>query len=118
MIKVYNIKVGEKTYCVEVEAISEKEGTILSNKKVQEVTPVVSNNAPGAGEKVEAPMQGVVVGVEVSVGQKVKVGDTLVVIEAMKMENPIVAPIDGTVTSVSVAKGSKVDGGDVLVTIA
>lgn len=120
MIKVYKIKVGEKLYEVEVESVSEKQGTLSSGAVASEAKSAPAASAPqssGSGEKVEAPMQGLVVGVSVTVGQKVSAGDTLVIIEAMKMENPMVSPIDGTVTSIVVSKGDTVDGGDLLVTI-
>lgn len=116
MIKVYKIKVGEKVYEVEVEAVTEREGKIASTP-----APAAAPAAPaasGAGTKVEAPMQGKVLDILVSVGSAVKAGDTLIMIEAMKMENPIVAPCDGTVTSISISKGDMVDGGDLLATIA
>ena len=77
--------------------------------------------APGVavtgGESVTAPMPGNILKVAVSVGQTVKEGDLLVVLEAMKMENEIYAPCSGTVTAIPVSKGSTVDTGAVLVTI-
>ena len=71
----------------------------------------------GAGEAVNAPMPGNILKVAVTVGQTVKEGDLLVVLEAMKMENEIMAPKDGTVTQVLVNKGSTVDTGAPLVVI-
>ena len=62
-------------------------------------------------------MQGLVLSVLVSQGEKVKAGQELVIIEAMKMENPIVAPIDGTVESVNVSKGDIVETGNPIVTL-
>lgn len=73
--------------------------------------------APGKGTPVKAPLPGVVTAISASVGQKVKKGDTVVVLEAMKMENNIAAECDGTVTSVCVAQGDSVMEGTVLVTI-
>lgn len=73
--------------------------------------------APGKGTPVKAPLPGVVTAINVNVGQKVKKGETVVVLEAMKMENNIAAECDGTVTSVCVAQGDSVMEGTVLVTV-
>lgn len=62
-------------------------------------------------------MPGKVVGVKASVGQAVKKGDTILVLEAMKMENDIVAPQDGTVASINVSTGDSVESGAVLATL-
>ena len=85
MIKIYKIKIGEKVYEVEVEAVSEKEGKIEVNKPVQtkENSSVASSSSAG-GEVVTAPLQGLILSVEVTVGQKVKAGENLVIIEAIK----------------------------------
>lgn len=72
----------------------------------------------GEGTPVKAPLPGVVTAVKVQVGQAVKKGDTVVVLEAMKMENNITAESDGTVTGVAVSAGQSVLEGTVLVTIA
>lgn len=74
--------------------------------------------AGGTGSvQVNAPMPGTVVSVEVTQGQAVKKGDTLVILEAMKMENEIAAPQDGTVASINCAKGESVDSGKLLVSL-
>ena len=62
----------------------------------------------GLGDPVKAPMPGTILDVRVSVGQTVKEGDIMFVLEAMKMENEVLAPKAGTVTSVLVAKGASV----------
>ena len=67
--------------------------------------------------KVESPMPGTILDVKTSVGASVNEGDTLIVLEAMKMENEIVAPSSGTVASVAVSKGDSVEAGQVLVTL-
>lgn len=114
MIKVYKIKVGEKVYEVEVESIKEKDGIIEVPKveKEKENTSVLGN-----GVEVEAPMQGLIVSVDVKAGDKVKRGDTIAVLEAMKMENPIVSPKDGVVNTIKVKKGETVDGGEIIAII-
>lgn len=67
--------------------------------------------------KVNAPMPGTILKINVTVGQAVKSGDSLCVLEAMKMENDIPAPKDGTVASIEVTQGSSVQSGDVLITL-
>jgi acetyl-CoA/propionyl-CoA carboxylase biotin carboxyl carrier protein len=62
-------------------------------------------------------MQGTVVKIDVEVGQTVDAGDTVLVLEAMKMENNIAADISGTIKEISVAVGDTVGGGDVVVII-
>ena len=74
--------------------------------------------APAAGETaVKSPMPGNIFKVECSVGQSVKAGDVLVVLEAMKMEIEVSAPVDGTVKSVSAVVGTTVNTDDLLVTL-
>lgn len=82
---------------------------------------VIAKAAPAAaagGTTVKAPLPGTVLDINVTVGQEVKAADTVVTLEAMKMENAIKAGVDGKVASISVAKGDAVLEGAVLVTIA
>ena len=128
MIKLYKIRIGEKVYEVEVEAVSEKEGSIATSKdvknepeeKIDEHNSAQNNisNSIENGEAINAPMQGLIVDVKVEAGQKVKAGDEIVILEAMKMENPIVASKDGTVLAVKVSKGSTVNTGDTLIILS
>jgi len=71
----------------------------------------------GAGMKVTAPLPGTITDLKVSVGDAIKSGDTVIVLEAMKMQNNIEAECDGTVTSILVDKGDTVMEGDTLLTI-
>lgn len=71
-----------------------------------------------AGEAVKSPMPGNILKINVAQGQSVKEGDTLIVLEAMKMENDVVAPRDGTVAQIVVSKGAVVETGSPLVILA
>ena len=71
-----------------------------------------------AGEVVKSPMPGNILKINVSQGQKVKEGDVLIVLEAMKMENDIVAPKAGSVAQIAVSKGQVVETGSPLIVIA
>ena len=71
----------------------------------------------GAGEVVEAPMPGKVLRINKHVGDAVAAGDEVLVLEAMKMGNPIMAPCDGKITGMPVSEGQSVQGGDTLFTV-
>ena len=73
--------------------------------------------ASGAGKAVTSPLPGVIIAVKVNVGDAVKAGQEVAVLEAMKMENSIEATHDGTVTSIHVAKGDSILEGAAVVTI-
>ncbi|MBE6243748.1 MAG: acetyl-CoA carboxylase biotin carboxyl carrier protein subunit [Bacteroidales bacterium] len=73
--------------------------------------------ASGAGKAVTSPLPGVIIAVKVNVGDSVKAGQEVAVLEAMKMENSIEATQDGTVTAIHVAKGDSVLEGAAIVTI-
>ena len=75
-------------------------------------------SAPAAsGKPVVAPLPGTINDIKVKVGDKVNVGDTVVILEAMKMQNNIEAESAGTIASINVNKGDAVLEGDTLVTI-
>ncbi len=102
----------------------------MTAPKVQPPKPVDTAPAPaaapqaqptapaGAGNPVKAPLPGTISDVKVQVGQQVNVGDTLLVLEAMKMQNNIESEYAGQVTSVVVKQGDTVMEGAVLLTIA
>lgn len=85
--------------------------------KPQPAAPVAPKAAPADGIKVNSPLPGSVVKVEVTVGQAVKKGDTLLILESMKMENPILAEQDGVVKQIAVAAGQSVMQEDLLVVL-
>ena len=80
-------------------------------------TPSPQPTAPAAGSSVKAPLPGTITDIRVQVGQQVNVGDTLLVLEAMKMQNNIEAENTGQVTSILVKQGDTVMEGSVLLTI-
>ena len=75
-----------------------------------------ASGAEGA-VKVSAPMPGKILAIKANVGQTLKKGDVVMVLEAMKMENEIVAPADGTVAGINVAVGDSVESGDTLASL-
>jgi biotin carboxyl carrier protein len=70
-----------------------------------------------AREKVEVPITGKILSVLVKVGDKVNEGDTLAILESMKMENPIVSPVDGTVVEIGVTPDTVVRTGETIAVI-
>ena len=70
-----------------------------------------------AQENVEFPITGKISSVNVKAGDAVKEGDTLCLLESMKMENPILAPVNGTVTKIELSVGQVVEAGDLVATI-
>lgn len=128
----YRVSLNGKTYEVEVEA-----GKAMLLDEYESFAPVtaapVAASAPAAapavaaapaavslaaGEPVPAPMPGVILKLLVKQGDAVKEGDTLAILEAMKMENEIAAPKAGTVAQVVCKVGDKVDTGAALVVLA
>ena len=110
-MKTYTITVNGTAYDVTVE---EGNGT-AAPAAAPKAAPKAS---AGTGSvKVTASVPGKVVKIEASVGQAVKAGDSIVIVEAMKMEIPVVAPQDGTVASIEVAAGDAVENGSTLATL-
>lgn len=95
-----------------------KPAAAAPKKTVTASAPVNKPAAGGSGAgAVKSPLPGIIVGVSVSVGDSVKKGQTVAVLEAMKMENSINAPKDGTVTSISVNPGDSILEGVTILTI-
>ena len=127
-MKQLKITVNGKTYDVAVEEVGASSAPVAAAAPAAAPAPVAapapaSAPAPAAAAgsagsvNVTAPMPGNINDIKVSVGQQVKKGDTMVVLEAMKMENDIPAPADGVVASINVNKGDSVDSGAVIATL-
>ncbi len=121
-MKNYTITVNGNVYDVTVEENGAGAAPVAAPKATPKAAPKAAPAAPkaaaGAGSiEVKAGAAGKVFKIEASVGQKVAKGDAVVVIEAMKMEIPVVAPEDGTVASIDVAVGDACDAGAVLATL-
>lgn len=122
-MKNYTITVNGNVYDVVVEEGAGSGAAPVQTaapKAVPKATPKAAAKASAgvAGSiKIEAGAAGKVFKLEKSVGQAVKKGDAVVILEAMKMEIPVVAPQDGTVASVDVAVGDSVEAGALLATL-
>ena len=131
MEKHFRITVDGRQYDVTVEDLTEGAGLLypqpgsmsIPTAAVPAAAPMAATTAPAmrgptrAGD-VTSTLGGVVESILVTVGQPVKQGDKMVVIEAMKMKTPMIAHRNGTVTEVVVKVGEAVDAGQILVTLA
>ena len=109
-MKIYKVKVNGKVYEVELEAVTENQATIQSEKN----TDNVQHSASAEGTQVVSPMQGTILRIDVAVGDHVKKGQILMILEAMKLENEILAAQDGVVKEIKVTKGQTVNSKQVL----
>ena len=123
-MKNYTITVNGNVYDVVVEEGTTAGAPVAAKapaapKAAPKAAPAAAPKASGAagGVKVEAGAAGKIFKIEASVGQAVKKGDAIIILEAMKMEIPVVAPQDGTVASIDVAVGDAVEAGAVLATL-
>ncbi|OYT58568.1 acetyl-CoA carboxylase biotin carboxyl carrier protein subunit [Euryarchaeota archaeon ex4484_178] len=130
MRRKFKVVVNGKEYTVEIEELGEGGQAYSAPAGITPAAPAAPAPAVPAPETkkevpvveagegaVTAPMPGKILDIKVKVGDSVKSGDVLVILEAMKMENEIVAPKDGTVKDVQVNVGDNVDRGAVLVVI-
>ena len=121
-MKNYTITVNGNVYDVTVEENGAGAAPVARPAAAPKAAPAAAapKAAPagGAGSiEVKAGAAGKVFKIEANVGQAVKKGDAVIIIEAMKMEIPVVAPEDGTVASIDVAVGDAIDSGAVLATL-
>jgi len=134
MMKYYTITVNGNTYDVSVEegtgavqtaapatsapAPKPQATQAAAPKAPAAPAPVATPAASSAGSfKVSSPMPGKILAVKATVGQTLKKGDVILILEAMKMENEIVAPQEGVVASINVTAGQSVEAGNLLATL-
>lgn len=118
-MKKYIVKLNDRVYEVEMGEVPNGATVMPTQPTSGQAAPAApaGNPAPAGGQTVVAPMPGNIIDVKVKVGDVVKRGQVLLVLEAMKMENEIVSPVDGTITSVNVTKGAMVNVNEVFMTI-
>ena len=109
-MKKYRVTVNGTAYEIELEEMT-------GAAPVAAPAPAPVAAAPAGGEQVAAPMPGNILSVNVNVGDTVKRGQVLMILEAMKMENEIMSPCDGKVASVNTTKGATVETGTLLCVI-
>ena len=122
-----NVEVNGTHYKVEMEEKEKQPKVVkpaqpaavrpLPNSPTAPTTPVVKPAAPSTGKSaIKSPLPGVILDIKVNVGDTVKKGQNVLILEAMKMENNINADKDGTVTAINVSKGDSVlEGNDLLI---
>lgn len=111
-MKIYKVKVNGKVYEVEVEAVEETTESIRQPEPVKAPAQV----SQGANT-ILAPIAGKVIDIRVKVGETIRKGQTVAVIEAMKLENEIQSAYDGKVREIVVSNGSDVRNKDVLIVL-
>lgn len=133
-MKNYNITVNGNMYQVAVEEVAQGAAYVAPTAPIAAPVPMAApapvrvpvapapvvapaSNGTAGGTKVSAPMPGKILDIKVNVGDSIKKGAVLVILEAMKMENEIVASNDGVVASINVAKNQSVEPGDLIATI-
>jgi glutaconyl-CoA/methylmalonyl-CoA decarboxylase subunit gamma len=122
-MRIYNIKVNGKTFEVKVMGITEVEpvevktvkGTVAAAPSATPTPAAAPVSSSNGGTAINSPMQGTILDIKVKVGDAVKAGQTVAILEAMKLENEIKANSDGTVTEIKVSKGQSVSAKDPLV---
>ena len=115
-MKIYKVKVNGKLYEVELEAVSEVAGNVSAPVETAKVaTPAPASSGANA---IKAPIAGKVLKLNVNVGDAVKKGQCVAIVEAMKLENEIPSAFDGTVKAILVKSGDAVEAGQALIELA
>lgn len=112
---VYDVTVEEKGAGSEIPSAPAAPAPAVSASAPAAPAPASSGSAGSV--EISAPMPGKILAVKAKVGQSVKKGEVILLLEAMKMENEVVAPQDGKIASVNVNEGAMVESGEVLATM-
>lgn len=123
-MKKFNVTVNGNSYEVEIEEVKSAAApapkaapAAAPSAPAPKAAPAAPAAAPAGGTSIAAPMPGKITKVIASVGQTVKAGDVVLILEAMKMQNEITAPAAGTVKAVNVEVGKSVKVGEVMVVL-
>ena len=116
-MKIYRVKVNGKVYEVELEALTENKESIQVTPKEEKVENAPAATTATGGTNVCAPISGKVLDVRVKVGETIKKGQVVAIVEAMKLENEVPSTAAGTVKEIKVSKGSNVTSGEVLIVL-
>ena len=122
-MKKYRVNVNGTVYEIQLEEITGAQAQVAPTAPATPApTPAAAPapavaTAPAGAQPVNAPMPGTILDVCVNVGDVVKEGQTVMILEAMKMENEIAAPVAGKIASINVNKGATVESGVLLYTI-
>jgi len=115
-IRKFKIRIEGKVFEAEVEEIVD--AAFLPSAPKPQATPVLSSPLPSStGKEIVSPMPGKIIAVKVTKGQKVNVGDVIIILEAMKMEQEIKASLSGLIDNILVEAGATVKKEQVLITI-
>ena len=126
--KIADVTVNGRQYQVELENSSAPAAPVQAAPVQQSAQPAVQPTVPtsapipapkvnGPAKAVTTPLEGIIISVDVKVGDSVKTGQTIAVIEAMKSENEIQSEFEGTVTAINTSKGEHIDAGAPIITL-
>ncbi|HEY3424580.1 MAG TPA: biotin/lipoyl-containing protein [Negativicutes bacterium] len=113
-MSMYTITINGKAYDVSVE---KKDGAPTVKAAAPAPVAAPASNAGAVGTKISAPMPGNIIDVKVEVGDNVKKGQELIILEAMKMRNPMLAVTDGVIQAIYVKPGDAIQTGTILLVI-
>ncbi len=125
-MKKFLITVNDKQYEVEVDEVKKNRNSMHSSSNISNgnivdnkvLLPGITDTKLNKSSKINAPMPGSILKVNVNKGDSVTKGQSLIILEAMKMENEIKSPVDGKISFIKVSKGESVNLGQTLLEIA